>query len=184
MDCATGGDHRVDVLIAGDFDIQKIRAGFLDGLFESLRELPGLIDSAAFESIGAGELFGVGEAIEFNRAEAVVVEERLPLAHHAEIAVVHHDDLDGQGVRGDGCEFRDGHLEAAIAADGEHEFIGAGHLSAERGGEPEAHGAESAGVDPEMRLVEADQLRGPHLVLADVGGDDGLAAGEPIDFVH
>ena len=147
-------------------------------------ELPGLIDGAALEAVSAGELFGIGEAIEFHRAEAVVIEQRLPLAHHPEIAVVHHDDLDGQRVRGDGGEFRDRHLEAAIAADGEDEFIGTGHLRAERGGEAEAHGAESAGVDPEARLVEADQLRGPHLVLAHVGGDDGLAAGETIDLVH
>ena len=51
-------------------------------------------------------------------------------------------------------------------------------------GQAEAHGAEAAGVDPEARLVEADQLRGPHLVLADVGSDDGLAAGEAVDFGH
>ena len=146
--------------------------------------MPGLVDGAAFEAVSAGELFGVGEAIEFDRAQAVVVEQRLPLAHHAEIAVVHHDDLDGQGVRGDGGQFGDRHLEAAVAADGEDQLIGTGHLRADGGGKAEAHGAESAGVDPEARLVEADQLRGPHLVLADVGSDDGLAAGEAVDFVH
>ena len=51
-------------------------------------------------------------------------------------------------------------------------------------GQAEAHGAEAAGVDPEARLVEADELRGPHLVLADVAGDDGFAAGEAVDFGH
>ena len=48
----------------------------------------------------------------------------------------------------------------------------------------EAHRAETAGVEPQTRMVEADQLRGPHLVLADVAGDDGFAAGEPVDFGH
>ena len=40
-----------------------------------------------------------GKRLQFHRAEAVVVEQLLPLAHHAEVAVVHHDDLDGQAVR-------------------------------------------------------------------------------------
>ena len=76
------------------------------------------------------------------------------------------------------------HLESAVAADGEDQLIGARHLRADRRGQAEAHGAEAAGVDPEARFVEAAELRGPHLVLADVAGDDGLAAGEAIDFGH
>ena len=52
------------------------------------------------------------------------------------------------------------------------------------GGQAEAHGAEAAGVDPEAGFVEAAELGGPHLVLADVAGDDGFAAGEAVDFGH
>ena len=52
--------------------------------------------------------------------------------------------------------------------DGEDQLIGTGELRADGGGKAEAHGAESAGVDPETRFVEADELRGPHLVLADI----------------
>ena len=44
-------------------------------------------------------------------------------------------------------------------------------------GQAEAHRPEAAGVDPAARLVEVEVLRGPHLVLADVGGDDRVAAG-------
>ena len=51
-------------------------------------------------------------------------------------------------------------------------------------GQAEAHRAQAARVDPQARLVEADELRRPHLVLADVGGDDGLAAGEAVDLRH
>ena len=68
-------------------------------------------------------------------AEAVVVEQLLPLADHAQIAVVHDDDLDRQAVAGDGGEFRDRHLETAIAADGEDQFVGPGELRADGGGE-------------------------------------------------
>ena len=68
--------------------------------------------------------------------------------------------------------------------DGEDQLVGAGELRADGGGQAEAHGAEAAGVEPQARLVEADELGGPHLVLADVGGDDGLAAGEAVDLGH
>jgi len=177
-------EHRVDVFVAGHLHIKKVRAGFVDGFFESLSQLPRLIDGAAFESISTGELFGIREAIELNRTETVVIEQRLPLADHAKIAVVHHDDLDGQSVRSDGGEFGDGHLKAAITADREDEFIGTGHLRAQCGGESKAHRAEAAGINPEARFVEADQLGRPHLVLPDVRSDDGLAAGETIDLIH
>ena len=92
--------------------------------------------------------------------------------------------LMGRPWLGDGGEFGDGHLEAAVAADGEDQLIGAGELRADGGGKAEAHGAETAGVDPEAGFVEAEELRGPHLVLADVGGDDGFAGGEAVDFGH
>ena len=68
--------------------------------------------------------------------------------------------------------------------DGEDQLVGAGELRADGGGQAEAHRAEAAGVEPQARFVEADELRGPHLVLADVGGDDGLAAGEAVDLGH
>src|ERR1035441_3992375 len=149
IDGAAGGHHGVDALKRRDGDVEKIWAGLLDGLFKGGGELPGFIDGAAFEAVGGGELFGVGEGVELNGAEAVVVEEGLPLADHAEMAVVHDDDLDGQGVAGDGGELWDGHLETAIAADGEDELIRAGELGADGGRKSEAHGAEAAGVDPE-----------------------------------
>ena len=76
------------------------------------------------------------------------------------------------------------HLEAAVAADGEDQLVGMRELRADGGGQAEAHRAEAAGGEPQARLVEADELRGPHLVLADVGGDDGLAAGDAVDLAH
>ena len=93
-------------------------------------------------------------------------------------------DLDRKAVGHDRGKFRQRHLEAAIAADRDDQFVGARHLCADCGRNAEAHGTQTAGIDPEARFVEADQLRGPHLVLADVRGHDGLAAGEPVDFIH
>ena len=52
---------------------------------------------------------------------------------------------------------------------------GRGGLGAERGRQAEAHRAEPAARDPAPRRVEAQPARRPHLVLADVGGDDRVA---------
>ena len=59
-------------------------------------------------------------------------------------------------------------------------LVGTGDLGADRRRQAEAHRPEAAGVDPATRLVEAVVLRGPHLVLADVGGDDRVALGRPV----
>src|SRR5262245_12085189 len=84
----------------------------------------------------------------------------------------------------DSREFRDRHLEAAIAHDREDQLVRAGELRPDRGGESEAHRAEPAGVDPEARLVETNELSGPHLMLSDVRGDDRAAAREAVDLAH
>ncbi len=50
----------------------------------------------------------------------------------------------------------------------------------------EAHGAEATGVEPRVGLLVADEVGGPHLVLADARGEDRLGTGdraEPLDDV-
>ena len=42
----------------------------------------------------------------------------------------------------------------------------------------EAHGAQPAGVQPGARLLVLDELRGPHLVLANAGDVDGVRTGD------
>jgi len=56
-------------------------------------------------------------------------------------------------------------------------------LHAHRRREAKAHGAEPARVDPAPRLVEFVELRRPHLVLADVGSDKGVALGDPVELL-
>ena len=92
--------------------------------------------------------------------------------------------LIGRRMIGDGGQFRNRHLESAVADDREHQLVGPRELRADGRRQAEAHGAEAAGIDPQPRAIEADELRRPHLVLADVGGDDGVAAREPVDFAH
>jgi hypothetical protein len=50
-----------------------------------------------------------------------------------------------------------------------------GDLHADGRGQAIAHGAQAARGHPAVRLLEAVELRGPHLVLADFGGDVGVA---------
>src|SRR5581483_11378210 len=108
----------------------------------------------------------------------------LPLPYHPEIAVVDDDDLNGQRMIGDGGKLGDGHLEAAVAHNGEDQLIGTGELRADSGRDTKAHRAEAAGIDPKVRRVKTNELSGPHLMLADVGSDDGAAAGKAINFAH
>ena len=60
-------------------------------------------------------------------------------------------------------------------------------LHADRGRQAVAHGAEPARGHPAVRLLELEELRRPHLVLADLGGDVDVAVlgqlVEPLDRV-
>jgi hypothetical protein len=59
----------------------------------------------------------------------------------------------------------------------------AGELRADRRRQAESHRAHAARGQPEPRTAEIEILRGPHLVLADAGRDDRLAARQAIDFL-
>ena len=84
----------------------------------------------------------------------------------------------------DGGELWDRHLESAVAADGEYQFVGTRKLCADGRGQSESHGAQPARVEPQTRLIEADKLGCPHLMLAYIGSHDSVAAAETIDFPH
>src|ERR1039458_2655753 len=81
-------------------------------------------------------------------------------------------------------ELRNGHLESAVTDNRENQLVGPRELRADGCRQAEAHGAKPARVEPQPRLIEADKLRGPHLMLAHVGTDNGLASGKPVDLAH
>src|SRR5699024_11718002 len=74
-----------------------------------------------------------------------------------------------------------GHLEAAVAVDGPYGLVGPRDLGSHRGGNAETHRAETAGVDPRRRALIGDEVRRPHLVLADTGHVRGLGPGDLAD---
>ena len=63
---------------------------------------------------------------------------------------------------------------------------GPADLGAHRGRHAVAHGAEAAGVEPAAGQLPGQEVRGPHLVLADPGRVVGVRAGDladPLDHV-
>src|SRR5690348_5522276 len=89
-------NHGKNVLERRDFDVQEIWAGFRDSLFESLPGFLCSVNCPALESVRSSELLGIRKRSELDMTQPVVIEKLLPLAHHAEMAVVHNDDLDGE----------------------------------------------------------------------------------------
>ena len=107
----------------------------------------------------------------------MVPEQLLPLADHPEVVVVHDEHLDRDPLLRARRELLHVHLDRAVAGDADDRLVRTADLRAHRGRQPEAHRAETAGVDPPARRREVVVLRRPHLVLADVGDDDRVAAG-------
>ncbi len=65
-------------------------------------------------------------------------------------------------------------IEASPAMSITSDF-GMRHLRADGRRQAIAHGAEAPGGHPAVRVLEVIELGGPHLVLADLGGDVGVA---------
>ena len=116
-------------------------------------------------------------------AQSALEEQLLPLLDHAVAEVVEHHDLDRQVVGRDGLELAEVHADAGVAVDVDDQAVALGELRADRRRQAESHGAHAAGGQPQPRAAEIEILRRPHLVLADAGGDDRLAAGQPVDLL-
>src|SRR5680860_160235 len=112
---------------------------------------------------------------------AALVEQGLPLPHHAERLVVDDRDLDRDVLDRARRELLVGHLEATVAVDRPDAGLRTTDLGAHRGRNREAHRAEAPGVDPGVGVLEVHVVRGPHLVLPHTGDVDRLGAGDPTD---
>src|SRR5215211_106416 len=171
-----GRDHREAVLVLGYVDVEQHRAVGLERGAHGVANLRLVLALHAGPAERLGKLWPIGAVAHLNRRVALLPEELLPLADHAEVAVVHQEDLHRDVVMGGRRHLLAGHDQRAVAREADDRVVGLGDLGADGRGEPEAHGPQTSGVDPLAGTIEVVVLRGPHLVLADVRGDDRLAS--------
>jgi hypothetical protein len=170
------GEHEGGVV---NRDVDDARAGLGEGVGEGGERVGiGGVDTHAAETEGSREGGEVGNGVEARGGVVLRVEQLLLLAHEAEVAVVEDQHGDGEVEFGEEGEFLDVHQDRAVAGNA-RDAAGAatpgvtqGEGGADGGGEAEAHGAEAAGREERAGRAEGPGLGDPHLVLADVGGDD------------
>ena len=171
-----GRDHREAVFQRGDAAVEQHRLLHLDHFHDRAVEIAGLDHLHADRAIGLGELDEVRHRLGVGMRQAVAVQQLLPLAHHAHVVVVQDEHLDRQIILHRGSQLLPGHLHRGVAGDIDHQAVRMGDLHADRRRQAVAHGAETARGHPALRLLKAVELRRPHLMLTDFGGDVGVTA--------
>ena len=135
--------------------------------------------------IGLGQLHEVRQARRIGVAVALAVQKLLPLAHHSHPFIVENEDLDRQVILDGGGHFLHGHQHTSVAGYVDDQAFWMGDLHPHCGGQAITHGPQPPGGHPAVRFLEAIELRGPHLMLANFGGDVGVARPgqgiEPLD---
>ena len=167
-------DHRVRVLLARHLHVDHDRAGSGERGTQVVDQRLLLGQQHAVGAVGLGQLHPVGPGAHVDVGVAPVPEQLLPLADHAQVAVVHDHALDRDVELARGPELLDVHLERAVAGQQHARDVRARDGGTDRRRQAEAHRPEAAGVDPAPRLGEVEVLRRPHLMLADVGGQDAV----------
>ena len=166
------GDHREAVLGLLHPAVEDHRPRRMSIIWRILASSsPGLVGADAHAAIGLGQLHEVGQAVGIGVAVALAVQQLLPLAHHPHPLVVEDEDLDRQVVLHRRRHLLHGHLHRGLAGDVDDQAVRMRDLHAHRRRQAIAHGAQAAGGHPAVRLVEVEELRRPHLVLAHLGGD-------------
>src|SRR6478672_146027 len=172
-----GGHHREALLGGVAPDVDDGGPARVERRRQRALELVLRLDGEPGTAVGLGELRVRGHLVRQVRLrEPLVVEHLLPLAHHAEPAVVDEDDDDRQPLEGRGRELLAGHLEAAVAVDADDGRVGARRLRADRGRDAVAHRPQAARRDERARALALDVLHRPHLVLPDACRPDEVVA--------
>src|SRR3954447_6811644 len=131
----SGRDHRVHLLPVVGAEVDHHRTvvdvvRLLDRGLHLLRRVDAHPDAAH----RLGPLHVVGEVRrEVHLAVPLLVEELLPLPHHAQVGVVEDGDLDRDALRARGHQLLGRHLEAAVAVDRPHHALGLADLRADGG---------------------------------------------------
>src|SRR6266542_6180885 len=180
---AAGGHHGEDALVLVDADVEHHRRRRADHLLDRRHDLAGLGAPYPDAAIGLGEPHVVGDAGKVDGEVALLVDDPLPLAHHAVTAVVADDGLDGKPLAEACGQLLAVHLERAVAVDVDDELVGVGGLHAHGRREAVAHGPQSPRRAPAPGVLEPVVLGGPHLMLPDSGHDERLALGRVRDLL-
>src|SRR3954465_2085722 len=102
-----------------------------------------------------------------------LVKETLPLPDHAVTAIVEQQHLDGDAIRARCFQFARIHPDTAVTVDVDYQRIRPRQLCANSRGQSEPHRSHAARRQKAARLDELEELRRPHLMLADARTDNG-----------
>ncbi len=179
------------MLGVGNDDVEDVGSVAVEHFLDRFAEFFLFVDAPAWDAETGGDLDEIGvEAAEIIGAADVVfvaedgvaadavVETIFPLHDHAEVLVVQDHRFGSDFFDFRGGEFLHVHEEGAVAVDVDDLAVWTGYFRAEGGRIAEAHGAESERADEAAGIGVIVELGGPHLVLADAGGDDGFAFGQ------
>src|SRR5690606_22821730 len=109
---------------------------------------------------------------ETNRELSLAVEEVLLLIDQAVTAVVEENNLDVQVLFLGGGQCLDVEQKTAVTREADDRLSRVGQRGANGGGKSETHGSEPARGERRARFAEGIGVGNPHLVLADVRGND------------
>src|ERR1700728_699797 len=181
-----GAYHRIDARLGVDHHLEE--GGTRER--QELADHPWYV-RLVLEARGVGEPVGLRRLDEvffvqraIARRQPAFEEQLLPLLNHAVAEIVEHHDLHRQAVGARRLELADVHANAGVAVNVYNQALRTGDLRADGRREAKAHGAHAAGGEPQARRAEVAVLRGPHLVLADAGGDDRLAARQAVELLE
>jgi len=179
----TGGHHGIDAVLLLDLELDQRRALGGAGSLHGGGHLAAGVHPLAVDAEGLREFHEVrGE--DGRGGVAALVEQGLPLADHAEEAVVDDGDVHLDVLLDGRHELGEGHLEAAVPRHHPDLGLGPGQLGADGRRQGEAHGAGSAAGEEAALPVVLVVLGLPHLVLAHVRDHDGLALRQPPEVMH
>src|SRR6186713_738206 len=176
--------HGIHAGIRIDDDLEESRTFEREEFFDDPRNIGLLVEAnGVFETVGLrglDEVFGVQRLL--GCRQAALEEQLLPLLDHAIAVVVEDDDLHRQVIGGYSLELAEVHAHRGVAVDIDDEFFALRELRADGRGQAKTHGAHRARSEPLARIAEIAVLRGPHLMLAHAGRNDGLAFRDAVEL--
>ncbi|MPM61341.1 hypothetical protein SDC9_108199 [bioreactor metagenome] len=163
------------VLVDGAFN--KPRPAGFAGAAENLLKFNLAGRPRAVDAIGLGQLHKIRAAVQVGLRKALIINEVLPLAHHAQGLIIKQHDDNRHVVMLHRGQLVAVHAEAAVSGAQHYRSVGTAHLCPDGRPQAEAHGAEAARGNELTRSAEVIILGRPHLVLPNVGGHHGPALG-------